>query len=331
VIVDCATYVRGRRIAADPVDQLGPLVPTDPPTGGDRCAESFVWLGLRMPDEQQLTTACRALGFDDVSADEVLRVHSRPVLQLDGDQLQLVVRTAHYDDAAEQIRLGELTVLVGPRAVITIRHGHASPLATLRASLEREPDRLAVGPIAVLVAVLGRVIDDYRPALDGFEADVVDVERDVFSDSRRQPVSRLYRLKREVRTFLVAIEALETPLGRLARTTSVRRSAEVASDLDDVAAQLDRTIARARSLSGLLDAALTASLTQITVQQNEDMRRISAWVAMAAVPTLLAGIYGMNFEHVPELGFRYGYPAALALMVVIAATMHRLFRSSGWL
>ena len=164
----------------------------------------------------------------------------------------------------------------------------------------------ASGRTAVVAAVLGLVIDDYGPALDGFENDVIEVERDVFSDTHRQPVQRLYKLKREVRRMLVAIDSLDDPLARLIRVRGSRLHPEVLADLNEAEDQLDRAVTRAHSLSGLLDAALTASLTQITVRQNDDMRKISAWVAMAAVPTMVAGIYGMNFDHMPELAGRSG-------------------------
>ena len=184
--------------------------------------------------------------------------------------------------------------------------------------------------MAVLAAIVGRVIDDYSPALDGFEMDALEVERDVFSDTRAQPVRRLYKLKRQVRDLLVAIDSLQDPLNRLMRVVGPHLPEEVLADLSEAADQLDRTVVRTQSLSGLLDAALTASLAQISVQQNEDMRKISAWVAMAAVPTLVAGIYGMNFDTFPELHWRFGYPLVLVGMGVIVLLLYRSFKRSGW-
>ncbi len=322
VIVDCAAYANGARVDVEHVPELV--------TTWCRRPDAYVWLGLRMPTEAELAEWCEALDVDEVSPAELLRPHLRPVLQLEGPTLQLVLRTARYDDAQESISLGEMTVLVGPKAVISIRHGQASPLATLRAALEHDPDRLQEGPMGILAAVVGRVIEDYGPALDGFEADVIETEREVFSDTRHQPIRRLYQLKREVRQLLVAIESLEEPLARLIRTPRPGSSDEVVRDLAEAADQLNRTVARAQSLSSLLDTALTALLAQISVQQNEDMRKISAWVAMAAVPTLLAGIYGMNFDSFPELHWRFGYPLVLLVMGGIAGLMYRSFRRGGW-
>ena len=170
-----------------------------------------------MPHEDELSRAMDSLGITGVSAADVLTPHARPVLTVEGSIVQIVLRTAAYDDRNETIALGEMTVLVGPRALITIRHGQASQLSSARAALEADPDRLRLGPTAVVAAVVNVVIDGYGPALDGFENDAIEVERDVFSDDNRQPVQRLYKLKREVRRMLVAIDSLDDPLARLIR------------------------------------------------------------------------------------------------------------------
>jgi magnesium transporter len=322
VRIDCAAYVDGHRREFDP----DTMTIDDPIVDG-----GFVWLGLRMPDEAELRRAMAALGIDEASPSEVLTPHARPVLTVEGRVVHIVLRTAAYEDRNETIALGEMTLLVSPRAVISIRHGQASQLASMRAALERDPERLRLGPHAVVAAVIELVIDDYGPALDGFENDAIEVERDVFSDSNRQPVQRLYKLKREVRRMLVAIDALQDPLNRLIRVRGPAMPHEILADLNEAADQLDRAVTRAHSLSGLLDAALTASLTQISVRQNDDMRKISAWVAMAAIPTMVAGIYGMNFDEMPELRWDFGYPAVVSLTAVAVALLYRQFKKSGWL
>ncbi len=337
MIIDCAAYVDGTRIDIDPdpaslcrweSDLLPELTDGSGPLVSDH---DFVWLGLRIPDERELRDACTALRLDEVSPGEILTPHERPVLSVDGPTVQLVLRTARYDDHAETVALGEMTLLVAPRSIVSIRHGQASQLAPVRAALERDRDRLRLGPMAVLTAVIGQVISDYGPALDGFENDVIEAELDVFTEIHRQPVERLYRLKREVRRTLVAFDALQDPLNRLIRALGKTIPEELRADLNEAADQLDRAVTRANSLSGLLDAALTASLTQITVQQNNDMRKISAWVAMAAVPTMIAGIYGMNFDSMPELQARFGYPLVLVVMAVAVLLLYRFFKRSGWL
>jgi magnesium transporter len=321
-MIDCAAYVDGSRRDFDPATMT-----LDDPVVGD----GFVWLGLRMPDESELQQGMDVLGITGVSAADVLTPHARPVLTVEGSIVRLVLRTAAYEDRNETIALGEMTLLVGPRAVISIRHGQASQLSSARAALEADPDRLRLGPSAVVAAVVNVVIDGYAPALDGFENDVVEVEGDVFSDSNRQPVQRLYKLKREVRQMIVAIDSLDDPLARLIRVRGSQMPPPILHDLNEAADQLDRAVTRAHSLSGLLDAALTASLTQISVRQNDDMRKISAWVAMAAVPTMVAGIYGMNFENMPELEWAIGYPVVLSFTAVVVALLYRQFKRSGWL
>lgn len=272
-----------------------------------------------------------SLGITGVSAVDVLTPHARPVLTVEGPIVWLVLRTAAYEDRTETIALGEMTLLVGPRAVISIRHGHASELASARTALEADPARLRLGPAAVVAAVVNVVIDGYGPALDGFEDDVIEVERGVFSESNRQPVQRLYKLKREVRQMIVAIDSLDDPLARLIRVRDSDMPPSLLHDLNEAADQLDRAVTRAHSLSGLLGAALTASQTQISVRQNDDMRKISAWVAMAAIPTMVAGIYGMNFDHMPELEWTFGYPLVVGLTGTAVALLHRSFKKSGWL
>ena len=321
-MIDCAAYVDGHRREFDPAT----MTVADPVVG-----DGFVWLGLRMPDEAELQRAMVALGITGVSAVDVLTPHARPVLAVEGPIVWLVLRTAAYEDRDETIALGEMTLLVGPRGVISIRHGQASQLTSARTALEADPDRLRHGPSAVVAAVVNVVINGYGPALDGFENDVIEVEGDVFSDNSRQPVQRLYQLKREVRQMVVAFDSLDDPLARLIRVRGSDMPPPVLHDFHEAADQLDRAVTRAHSLSGLLDAALTASLTQISVRQNDDMRTISAWVAMAAVPTMVAGIYGMNFEHMPELEWTIGYPLVLSLTGTAVALLHRQFKKSGWL
>jgi magnesium transporter len=227
--------------------------------------------------------------------------------------------------------LGELSVLFTARFVVTVRYGQASPLDGVRHELEADPEQLRLGVAAVLAAIVRRVVDDYRPALDGFERDVLEVERDVFAETRRRPVERLYHLKRQVLELLVVIDALYDPLARVARTSPLVQIPDVQNELQLAIDQLARVVTRTRTLSDLITTAIDANLTQVSLQQNEDMRRISAWVAIAAVPTAIAGIYGMNFKELPELEWDYGYPAVLLLMAVVCGLLYRAFRRSGWL
>jgi magnesium transporter len=229
------------------------------------------------------------------------------------------------------VTLGEISVLFSDRYLITIRHGTASPLAGARAALEGEPELLAEGVLAAVAAVIGAVVDSYGPALDGLENDVVEVEGEVLSESRHRPVRRLLNLSRQVREVQLVLEALDEPLDRLVRSRRLAWSDVTQAELEPILGQVRRVTARTRTLSDLLNAAHGANLAQVSQQQNDDMRRISAWVAIAAVPTMVAGIYGMNFEHMPELEMVAGYPVVLGLIALVCGWMYRTFRRQDWL
>ena len=325
MIVDCAIYRDGvRQTPALDIEAIDTHLESD---------DGFVWLGLRTPTRNELLAAWQAVGApeDCFDVDEALEPHARPVLTVEPGLTWLVLRTARYDDVAEDVHLGELTVLVGERFVISIRYGEASPLADLRKELEEEDNELlAAGPGGVLAAIVHQIVEDYRPAVDGFENDAVEVEREVFSDERQHPVQRLYALKREVRELLLAIVPLQDPLERLLRITSDEPPI-VAEHLRNALHGLNLLIGRVNSLSELLDAALNATLTQVSLRQNEDMRKISAWVAIGAIPTAVAAVYGMNFDHMPELRWKYGYPLVLVLIAIGCLLLYRMFRRSGWL
>ncbi len=322
MIVDLARYESGRRVATGREVADAAAMTARP---------GFVWLGLRMPDAAELGAVASAFGWDDLEIHEVLSPHARPVLAVEDDRIQLVLRTARYSDTQEAVVLGEITLLLDATLVVSVRYGQASPLGPLRHELEADPDRLAGGVYAVVAAIVSRVIENYHPALDGFEHDAIETERDVFSDDRRRPIKRIYHLKRQVRELLIAIEALRDPLARLVRICGDRIPADALAELQEASEQLEREINRTRSLSDLLNAALDASLAQISVQQNDDMRKISAWVAIASGPTMIAGVYGMNFEHFPELQWKYGYPLVVSVMVALMVGLFRAFRRSGWL
>jgi magnesium transporter len=323
MIVDCAAYSRGTRVAGTlGLDDVGQWLGVP---------DTFVWLGLRMPDRAEMARVATIFGLDDLDIDAAVSPHRRPVLDRLDSATWLVLRTAQYHDKLEQLLLGELCVLFCARFVVTVRYGQASPLDGVRRELECEPDFLRHGAAAVVARVVERVVDDYAPALDGFERDVIEVESDVFSDSRHRPTKRLYRLKREILELLIVTDALRDPLERTLRANPLLQSAEVRTELALAVDQLSRIVTRTQILSDLIATAVDANMTQVSLQQNEDMRKISAWVAIAAVPTMIAGIYGMNFEHMPELEATIGYPAVLILMGLVCSLLYRAFRRSGWL
>jgi magnesium transporter len=323
MIVDCAAYREGRRVS----DSLS----LDEVPAWLGKPDTFVWLGLRMPDRVEMARVAEVFGLHDLDVDAAVSPHQRPVLDVLDGGTWMVLRTAQYHDKLEQLLLGELCVLFCASFVVTVRYGQASPLHDVRRELEADPDFLRHGVPAVLARIVERVVDDYAPALDGFEGDVLEVEVDVFSDSRYRPTKRLYRLKREILELLIVTDALHDPLERALRANPLLQEPEVHEQLVLTVDQLSRIVTRTHTLSDLIATAIAANMTQVSLQQNEDMRKISAWVAIAAVPTMIAGVYGMNFEHMPELDSPIGYPLVIVLMVTVCSLMYRAFRRSGWL
>ena len=323
MIVDAAVYVDGvRKAEAASIDEL---VSRDR-TGG------FAWLGLRMPNEGELRAAQRAFDLPDLAVEDALRKHDRPKVERHGRCLLTVVPTARYVDAREEVEFGELFFFLGPDYVVTVRYGHAAPLADVRKDLEVRSDRLAMGPGAVLQASLQHVVESYRPVVAGLEHDVREVERDVFSDTRAQPTRRIYFLIREMLDFLVALEPMSAAVKRLVSPEgSLWVPVDVTPLFHDVDEALSEIVEEARNLNQLLHNALAASFTQASLRQNEDMRRITAWVAIGVVPTVVAGLFGMNLGGIPGADSPAGFAVVTALMVVVSLALYRRFKAADWL
>jgi magnesium transporter len=325
MLVDAVWYRDGRRAASGPVADLATHC------GG----EGFVWAGLRDPDPAEVGHVVDVFGLHPLAAEDATRSKQRPKAERYGEWLFVVLRTARYLDEPEEIEFGEIQVFVSSAAVIVIRRGEPVPLAPVRARLEAEPGVLAAGPVAVLHAVVDEVVDGYERCLAGLDDDVSEVELEVFSPQRQRAgarlVERMYFLQREILELHRALHPLSGSFPVLRRDAAITHAAEWDAYFRDVADHLDRQQDQLATLRDLLGAALAANANQISLRQNEDMRRISAWVAIVAVPTMIAGIYGMNFEHMPELGWVGGYPATLTVMVAACVSLWMLFRRSGWL
>ena len=323
MIVDCAVYENGRR-------QDGELEPGE---AFRQCQghEEFVWLGMYEPTEDEFDNVQREFELHELAVEDAINAHQRPKLEVYGDTLFVVLKTARYVDSAEVVEFGEILIFLGKGFLVTVRHGSASDLHDVRRHLESDPERLTEGPGAVLHAIVDRVVDDYVPALEGLRVDVEEVESDVFSPERKSSAQRIYALKREVLEFTRATVPLVDPIDRLAEGRYDIVHEEGRHYFRDVSDHVKRVNDQLESFSDLLTSVLSANLTQVTVQQNEDVRKISAAVALIAVPTMIAGIYGMNFEHMPELGWQYGYPMALGIMVVVCSALYRYFKRVGWL
>jgi magnesium transporter len=323
VIVDCAVYGNGvRRAGALPVAEA---------LAASRVPGNFVWIGLLEPTAAEFEAVKKEFQLHELAVEDAIKAHQRPKLEMYDEMLFVVLKTAWYEEDSEEIHLGEILLFLGDTFVVTVRHGRASGLAEVRKRLEGDPELLKCGPGAVLYAILDRIVDDYKPVIQGLENDITEVEAEVFSASRTNPVERIYFLKREALAFHQAVAPLLMPVDRLARGSYEKVHGDIRPYFRDIHDHLLRTVDTLVSFRDLLTSVLDANLTQVNVRQNEDMRKISAWVAILAVPTMIAGIYGMNFKHMPELESRYGYFVVLAAMLVLCVALYRQFKKSGWL
>jgi magnesium transporter len=263
--------------------------------------------------------------------EDAFNAHQRPKLERYGDTLFLTLKSLWYVDENDAVETGEINMFVGDDFIITVRHGSGSELHTARLDLEARTKVLTHGPSAVVYAVCDRVVDGYLEVMDSLEEDVDEVETSVFSDQRTNDSARIYTLKREIAEARRAVLPLREPMRRFATGAVPGIHEDAAPFFRDVLDHLTKVAETVDGLDSLLSTAFDAHLAQISVKQNEDMRKISAGVALVAAPTLIAGVYGMNFQHMPELRWGLGYPFALALMLAISGGLWIWFKRSGWL
>jgi len=323
VIVDCAAYEDGVR--------RGGTLEIDHALEQAAGSDAFVWIGLYEPSEREFDAVRREFDLHPLAVEDAINAHQRPKLELYGETIFMVLKTAQYVDSNEVIELGEILIFIGEGFIVTVRHGEPSHLHDVREQIEEQPELLKHGPAAVLHAIVDRVVDDYSPAIEGLGEDITEVENEVFSSGMVNRAERIYKLKREVLQFLRAATPLTEPMERLAHKEHHLIHSEVRTYFRDVTDHLRRVQDQLESFRDLLTSVLEANLAQVGVRQNEDMRKISAWVAIAAVPTMIAGIYGMNFDRMPELGWTYGYPSVLVVMAVVCTTLFVRFKRAGWL
>ena len=323
MIVDCAIYQDGVR--RDGKVELQHAYDERHQPG------RFVWIGLYEPTEEEFDSLRREFGLHPLAVEDAIHAHQRPKLEVYNEMVFLVLKTARYVDPTEVIELGEVLVFLGEDFIITVRHGEASSLTPVRERLDADPRRLKHGPSSALHAILDQIVDDYQPAMEGLETDIDEVEEQLFSGERVNPAERIYRLQREVLGFRKATAPLVDPIDKLARGHYAQIHPEIRDYFRDVNDHLIRVREQLDAMRDLLSGSLQANLAQVAVRQNDDVRMISAWVAIIAVPTAIAGIYGMNFEHMPELRWEFGYPAALLAMLIICTALYRYFKKVGWL
>jgi magnesium transporter len=331
VIVDNALYHQGLRMPRD--TDVSDLAATRRACRGDE--GDFVWVGLHDPTSDELDAVATVFGLHPLAVEDALHAHQRPKLEHYDDMAFLVLKTLWYVDAEDAVETGEINLFIGRDYVITVRHGEGTDLASSRRDLEQRAQVLEQGPAAAVYAVCDRVVDDYERVGAALEVDVDEVETSVFSPERTNDSARIYTLKREIAEVRRAVMPLREPMRRFANGQGLGPLADLdphtATYFRDVSDHLQRVSEVVDSLDSLLSTAFDAHLAGISVQQNEDLRKISAAAALVVVPTLIAGIYGMNFDHMPELGWAFGYPFALLLMVAASGGLLWWFKRSGWL
>jgi magnesium transporter len=324
-VVNCAWYdAQGRRQDL-PLEQLSEKLAEDTP--------GFAWVGLYDPGEDVLAQLQEELGLHGLAMEDARNAHQRPKVEAYGDTLFLAVHTAQMIDG--QIRYGETHAFLGQRFLLTLRHGASLSYAPVRARMEREPGLLGQGPAMALYAVLDYIVDNYAPIVDEHRDTLQALERDIFSDTyRRAIVMRLYDLKRDLTNMRVAVSPLQDVLAQLMRSQAAGGqlvSEQVRIYLRDVHDHVLRINDAIDTLRDMLGTALSVNLSMVTLAQGETVKRLGAWAALLAAPTLVTSWYGMNFAHMPELAPRWGYPVLVAALAVVCVVLYRLFKRAGWL
>lgn len=345
-LVGAGVYVDGKRVEPDEavdahsLDAIAALHDCARKRGG------FVWLGLFEPTEAELGAVARVFGLHPLAVEDAAHplvvterptLRQRPKLDRYGDSLFLILKTCVYvehtelTDTAQIVDSGDLMVFCGPEYVITVRHGRHLAMGRLRERLEADPVTLALGPAVVMHALADHVVDVYLEVADEMQTDLDELENGVFAARDVKQIDNAYHLKRELLELRAAVLPLATPLRMLSETEFAVVPEKVRVYFRDVLDHLDRVRDSLSSLDELLSSITQACVARVAAIQNEDNRRISAWVAIAAVPTVIAGIYGMNFDVMPELRWRYGYPAVLVVMLSVCTTLYFMFKRKGWL
>ena len=322
-IVDCAHYRDGVR------QHKGPLSIEKAATAARGDAD-FVWLGLYEPSDEEMGNVAREFDLPELAVEDAEESHQRPKLEDYEGSFFIVLRPARYDDDKEEVGFGEIHLFIGAGYVIAVRHAEAGELGPARERLEGRQDLLEQGPAAAVWAILDKVVDDYEPVVQGLETDIEEVEQEIFRDGS-DPTERIYRLKREVIEFHRAVSPLLEPLHDLERGAFPQVDERLRSFFRDVADHARRVDELVMGQRELLTSVLEANLALQSVRQNTVVKQISAWAAIIAVPTFIASVYGMNFEHMPELDSPIGYPLALAVMAACVLVLHQFFRRIGWL
>jgi magnesium transporter len=322
-VVACVAYAKGQRVADVRIEDISEVL---------KQPDVFVWLGLYEPGPELLQTVQREFGLHELAIEDALLAHQRPKLERYGDSLFMALRTAQMDRERKCLEFGETHIFVGARYVVSVRHGSSRSYAPVRARCEVNPRLLSLGPGFVLYAIMDYIVDQYFPVVDALEAELQGVEEAIFDERMsRGTTEEIYNLKRSLLELKRAVSPLVDICNRLVRFDLELIPEEVRPYIRDVYDHSVRINESVDMLRELLTSALEANLSLIAVAQNESMKKLAAWAAIIAVPTMIAGVYGMNFEHMPELRWWFGYPLIMGMMVAVCGGLYLHFKRSGWL
>jgi magnesium transporter len=329
MVINCAAYQEGRRVAEIDIERDAAAVLDL--ASGDEAARvgRFVWLGLHEPSEELLRKVQRRFGLHDLAIEDAHLAHQRPKLEIYGDSLFVVLRTAQLQGT--KVQFGETHVFAGKGYVVTVRHGPSSSYTDVRARCECVPAMLRIGESFVLYSLMDFVVDNYFPIINSLEAEVDALEGEVFDQSSdRNEIERIYELRRELMVFRRTVEPLLEVCDRLMRFDAPLIEPEIRPYFRDVRDHVTRVDERIDDLRELLTSAMETNLLLASVRQNDVMRKLAGWAAILAVPTAVFGLYGMNFQDMPELSSPIGYPAVLVVVAAVCAYLYYRFRRSGW-
>lgn len=322
-VVDCAAYADGRRVADLTISDISEAL---------KQRDHFVWIGLHEPDEHLLREVQRELGLHDLAIEDAHRAHQRPKIEQYGDSLFIVIHTAQMNREEGRIDIGETHVFVGPGYLVSVRHGASLSYSEVRTRCEAAPQLLRQGPGFALYALIDFVVDQYFPIVEALEDDLERLEDEIFQEAfSRETTGRIYRLKRDLLELTRAVSPLVDICNRLIRFDLELVPEETRPYFRDVYDHAVRINEMVDTLRELLTAALEANLSLISIAQNESMKKLTAWAAIIAVPTMVAGVYGMNFRHMPELEWRLGYPLVLGVTFGVCAFLYARFKRARWL
>jgi len=321
-VVNCVAYSNGQRVGDVEVPDISEVL---------KQPDRFVWIGLHEPGGELLREIQEEFGLHELAIEDALRAHQRPKCEQYGDSIFVVLRTAHLSEDKSRIEFGETHIFVGPRYVVSVRHGFPVSYAQVRVRAEASP-HLLKGPGFVLYALMDFIVDQYFPVMDALEDELDEIEDKVFSERiNREITSQMYELKRKLLEFKKAVSPLVDICSRIMRFDQEIISDDAQPYFRDVYDHLARINERVDTTRELLNSVLEANLALVSVAQSEATKKLAAWAAIIAVPTMMAGIYGMNFEFMPELRWRYGYPLVLLFTVGTCFFLYTRFKRAGWL